>query len=147
VQDIRDELRERVNALATERAMLQERLFAVEAQERTFKDALREEESRIAKLNGHRAELPFPIADKTAEHPSDVGMQIINLLCAKNRPLDNEEVRDELVRGGLDFQGKKPGRVTHFTLIGLATRGEILRLPDGRYAMPPNEVPVQGKTR
>jgi len=146
VQDIRDELRERVGALAAERATLQERLAAVEAQEKTFKDALREEENRVAKLNGHRAELPFPIADTTAEHPSDVAMQIINLLCAKNRPLDNEEVRDELVRGGIDFLDKKPGRVTHFTLLGLASRGEILRLPDGRYTMPPEKAPVRGKT-
>ena len=146
MQDIRDELRERVNALAAERAMLQERLSAVEAQERTFKDALREEENRIAKLNGHRAELPFPALEKTADDQSDVAMQIINLLCAKNRPLDNEEVRDELVRGGIDFRGKKPGRVTHFTLLGLASRGEILRLSDGRYTMPPVQAPVQGKT-
>ncbi|MFZ0274434.1 MAG: hypothetical protein WB524_15120 [Acidobacteriaceae bacterium] len=112
-----------------------------------MKLTLREEEVRIARLSVDHAELPFPNGN-ALEPSAFVGGLIKRVLKNRNRPLEMEEIRDEIEKAeAYDFAGKKPGRVIHFGLVSLKKGGEVIQLPDGRWAFPAgNGTPVQGKT-
>ncbi len=144
MRDIRDDLQERLDGIATERVKLQAQVAALEALEATFKTALREEEVRIAKssMTAQTKQLPFPAT--TSMFLGDV---IKRVMKAKDRPLATDEIRDDIVNSkAFDFGEKKPGRSVHFGLVSLQNGGAVQRLPDGRWTMHNrNGVSVQEK--
>jgi len=134
MRDIREDLRERLDILAAERAKLQMRVQAIELQEASYKAALREEEARVAQSSSENQTnpLPFPTASAVL-----LGPVIMRVMRAKGRPLALDEIRDEIVNSGMfDFGEKKPGRSVHFGLMSLQNGGELTRLVDGRWTLP-----------
>jgi hypothetical protein len=145
MRDIREDLTERLHALAAEKAKLQGRIDVIAAHESIAQAMLQNEEDRIARLTVPRAELPFP-AEQYGVSPL-LGTLIKRVLTVKNRPLTMEEIRDEILRmSNFDFGEKKPGRSIHFGLVSLMNGGEVEKLRDGRWTLVAHQngqVPVQ----
>jgi hypothetical protein len=138
VKDIREDLRERLDSIVAERSALEAQLQSLQTLENVYKLALqREEETAIARNEGSPIDLPS--GDET-----DLNGLLIQTMAKKNRPLALDEIKVEIAKLPYDFGDKKPGRAIHFRLIGLSQRGEVERLPDGRWRIPSNGVPVQG---
>jgi hypothetical protein len=133
MRDIRQDLRERLDAITADRATLQKRLTALEERENTLKSMLAEEESRILDIAADRPQLPFAGVTLVG------GMQMTNLikntLRAKVRRLTFDEVKDEITKTAFDFGGQKPGRVVHGGLLSLVRTREITKDADGRYGL------------
>jgi hypothetical protein len=148
MRDIRDDLRERLDDIAAERAKLQAQVGALEALEATYKVALREEETRVGK-NSPASQvnpLPFPRETPTSYVLTFIGPVIKQIMRAKGRPLASDEIKDSIIEAkAFDFGEKAPGRSVHFGLVSLKNGGEIERLPDGRWFLARNGVPVQGE--
>jgi len=144
MRDIREDLRERLDALAADRLRAQEQLTAIESLENNVKATLREEETRIARLSANRAALPFP-ESLPSESPLFVGPVIKGVMKSKNRPLGSDEIRDEILNAkSFDFSDKAPGRVIHFGLVSLKNGGEVEQLSDGRWIITGRSgIPVQ----
>jgi hypothetical protein len=154
MRDIRDDLRERLDAFAAKRVELERQLAEVQTQETSYKVALRQEEQRIRDLTDSRGASLFP--KSAPEMNSDEGTSspaltsvILNAMAAKHRPLALDEIKDA-ISNSFNFGEKAPGRSIHFGLVGLQRNGEVDRLTDGRWTIrevPLNGVPAQEKTQ
>ncbi len=132
LRDIRQDLKDRLDTLASDRAKLQSRLDEITALEKSVKTMLHEEETRMEGISNGRAELPFPVVVTSV----DLQTVLRSVIKTKNRPLATDEIRDEILRAkAFDFGIKKPGRVVHFGLVSMTNSGELDKLPDGRWAL------------
>jgi hypothetical protein len=144
MRDIREDLRERLQAIAANRAALQKQMDALDASEANVKSLLADEESRVRSATTGRPELPFERV------PLVGGMTMTDLIKATLRIHDQrltfDEVRDEILKTRFDFTDQKPGRVVHGGLLSLMRTREIDKDGSGRYGFPGNNgIPVQGE--
>jgi hypothetical protein len=154
MRDIREDLRERLDAFAAQRVELERQLAEVQTQETSYKVALRQEEQRIRDLTDSRGASLFPTSapamnsDAATSSPA-LTFVILNAMVSKRRPLALDEIKDA-ISNSFDFGEKAPGRSIHFGLVGLQRAGEVDRLPDGRWTIaevPKNGVSTQEKTQ
>ncbi len=129
MRDIRSDLRERLAAIGVDRSDLRTKLAALDATENGLKILLREEEERFAK----QSPTLFPEPEPT--NGSGLRELVLKALQTKNRPVDLDEIKNEIARTAYDFGDKKPGRAIHFALIGLGQTGTVNRLTDGRWVI------------
>ena len=144
MRDLRDDFRERLDAITGERLALETKLAEVRQREDRYKMLLREEEERCAASSaGAAIALSVSAEDADPDANQNLASLIMTTMRSKNRPLDLDEIKREMGRTHFDFGTKAPGRAIHFRLIGLLNRGEVGRLADGRWTLANGKVPVQ----
>jgi hypothetical protein len=129
MRDIRNDLRERLQAVGAERMELQAKLSALQGTESGLKALLRDEEERLARQS------PSLFPPTESINGSGLRELVHKALQEKNRPADLEEIKNDIARTSYDFGDKKPGRAIHFALIGLSQTGVVNRLQDGRWVL------------
>ena len=144
MRDIRGDLRERIDLLAAERVKLETRMTELSKQEQSYKLALLQEEERFnSSLSSSHS-----IAEAAVGSSAGLAELLITAIASKNRPVDLDELKTEIGKTPYDFGDRAPGRAIHFGLVGLANRGEVEKLPDGRWAMRhTNGIPVRERTQ
>jgi hypothetical protein len=133
MQDIRAGLKERLDSIAKERAMLRTRLAEAEIMESTIRALLQQEEGKFGKLE---PTLPFngnakPIADPTVRGGTPLSQLIIGTIQQANRPRNLDQFKEAAERLHFDFGDKKPGRVLHWALVALEQSNVLERTKDG----------------
>jgi hypothetical protein len=133
MRDIRQDLQERLDAIAADRGSLHTQLELLDKKEASVKAMLADEESRIRRNASVHMELPF---DRV---PLVGGMQMTELIKATlrsgSRRLTFDEVKEEITKTPFDFGEQKPGRVVHGGLLSLLRTNEITKDADGRYGL------------
>src|ERR1700686_730000 len=109
MRDIRKDLRERLETVTTERGKLELKLASLQATEAGIKALLRQEEEHFAGLSPNL----FP------DGGAGLAQLIVHAMKTKSRPLDLQEIKDEIAKTPYDFGEKAPGRAIHFALVGL----------------------------
>ena len=144
MRDIRQDLKERLEAIEADRAAVQKQLEALDVRQAGVQAMLAEEEARIRSRSAGRPELPF------GRVSSGAGMEMADLVkmtVGSNR-LTFEEIRDEIIRTPYNFGEQKPGRVVQGGILSLVRTGEIAKDKDERYRLTGlNGIPVQGATQ
>lgn len=138
MRDIREDLRQRLVKITAQRAELQTRMGWLDEMEAHIKAALEYE----------RAQAEFDQASLVFDEPSNgehsaIAQFIRDILSdLKGRTLD--ELKSAAQHRGLPFGEKNPGRVLHFTLVGMKQSGIVDRDTDGRWRLliPQMEKPV-----
>lgn len=115
MRDIRPDLRERLEAIATQRMQLVE-------QENSIRALLQQEELRFAS----RGSEPLTLTS-TVPLPVDVNKLVVSVL--SDGPMTAEEIKTKTT-ALYNFDGKAPGRVLNFTLQGMAKSGIVEKIED-----------------
>lgn len=143
MRDIRQDLKERLDAIDRDRVVLQNQLDILSTREASIKAMLADEERRILSRGAGTGELPFESATLVG------GMQMTDLIKSvlRGRRLTFDDVKVDIVKTSFDFAGQKPGRVIHGGLLSLWRAGEIDKDASGRYFFrEEKKIPVQEKT-
>ena len=128
MKDIRQDLRERLDAIAAQRADLQLKIATLLASETGLKMLLRDEEERFA-----REPRLFP--DKVAVNGTSLRELIEKELRDKRRPMTVEDFKTEILRTTYNFGESKPGRAIQGALMGLKQNGVIDQLGEGQWVL------------
>jgi hypothetical protein len=137
MQDIRAGLKERLGAVAKERADLQARLTEVGDREIALKALLQQEESKFGKLEPR---LPFNGAIKQrADSPVKGGTPLSRLILTAiqeaKKPLMLDDFKQAAQSRNFDFGTKAPGRVLHWALVGMEESNILERADNGGYQL------------
>lgn len=126
MRDIRADLRERLEGIATQRLQLDQ-------QESSIKTLLQQEEQRFAVRLSESLTL-------TSQYPRPVDLSTVIVGVIKDKgPLTSEQLKHAMPTI-FDFEGKAPGRVLNFTLQGMRKSGLVDKVED-RWTL--KEVAVQ----
>jgi hypothetical protein len=132
MRDIRSDLRERLETVTAEVNKLKAKLSDLETTQAGIKMLLRQEEDHFSSLSS-----PLFPADEAATG-TGLAQLIVHMMRSKNRPLDLQEIKDEIAKTPYNFGEKNPGRAIHFALVGMDQNGMVQRLSDKRWAIKPN---------
>jgi hypothetical protein len=133
MRDIRQDLRERIDKLESERLELQTQLEQLSRREITLKALLLEEDSRWS-----TQERLFPAE---GEHPPTNGHRtayskfLIQALIDHHGPIRLDVLKALAQQRGINFEGKNPGRVLHFALLGMAQNGVVEMVEKGVWRL------------
>jgi hypothetical protein len=147
MRDIRAGLRERLDAIAKERAVLRTRLSEAESQEAAIRALLKQEEAKFGKLEPI---LPFsgilePSDGDTAtvRGRTPLSQMILNYLVQNaGRPVTLQDFKAAAEHVRFDFGQKAPGRVLHWALVGME-ENQLVRKTEKGYTlaeMPPSSL-------
>lgn len=132
MRDIREDLKERIRVLTLEQERLQKEIAELEGKKNLLGDLLHAEELRWCAVQPASIESPpgappaAPVAHRSlrelildimSDYDSWSGSMITRIAC--NR--------------GFRFGASSPGRVVHYTLIGMAKIGWVEQLGQGRW--------------
>ena len=123
MRDIRDDLRERLDAIHAEQEGYRQKLGALEAQKKLLTTLLEAEERRWDAVDEVKKQ--FDLSNAICDIMSDGGEWF------------GGTVAEVLLKRGYDFGTGKPGRVVHFTLLGMARRNLVESIGDGRWKLKP----------
>jgi len=138
MRDIRNDLRERLESITADRRRLEAKLGDLKRAEDGVKALLSQEEEHFASLSSPL----FPEVEAT--NCTGLAPLILVAMKKKNRPLDLQELKEELAKTSYNFGEKNPGRAIHFALVGLDQNGVVERLEDRRWTIKQdNGIPVQ----
>lgn len=127
MRDIREDLRQRLQAIALQRGELQARLGWLDKAEAHVLGLLEYE-----KYQAQRQQEPlFTDAELPAEEERTETAQFLREVLADGRPRTLEELKKAASDRGLNFEGKNPGRVLHFALLGMAQNGIVEMVSKG----------------
>jgi len=120
MRDIRADLRERLQAIARDRAGLDQ-------MEAGIKELLRIEDRRefIASGNGNGTHVD--------EGGTPLKRFILTVLRHSKQPLTVGDLKVAAAQGGYDFGEKSPGRVLHWALVGMAQGGIVEKKEDNKW--------------
>jgi hypothetical protein len=123
MRDIRQDLKERLNAAETVRAAAEKQLRAAQNEVDMLTALLNLEASRTVDIvSGPERKSPDkPVADFI--------MDII-----ARAPSTKDEIKDYAAAARYFTVGDSPGRIIHATLVNLVRAGRVKALRDGRYA-------------
>ena len=132
MRDIREDLRERLHKIESERAEIQSQLDQLSTREASLRTLLQEENIRWANqrdlfnpphehalTNGHRTVLA----------------QFIMRALADGTPRDLDVIKQMAQEQHIDFEDKNPGRVLHFALLGMAQSGTVEMIEKGVWKL------------
>ena len=116
MRDIRKDLRERIQAIESQRAHLQFRLSELEKKRSTLENFLAQEElewkARQPTLLG------FGDTSREVRLKSEMSKFLLDVLKDGN-PHNTSELKELVLNKGIPFKGKSPLRAIHFTLVGM----------------------------
>ncbi len=123
MRDIRSDLRERLETLQTDRRKLEKR-------DDMLNRLLREEEERFA----IRQVSLFESNDRRPEPTTPLG-QFIRETMADGQDWPLDRLKDAAQAKGIDFEGKHPGRVLHFALVGMTNKKYVEQRVNGMWRL------------
>ena len=128
VRDIREDLRDRLNAIQEDQDRHRLKISELEAQKKILTTLL-EEENRLWGAAADTVKKQFDLCDAITDIMSDGGEWF------------GGTVTEVLLKRGFQFGSSKAGRVVHFTLLGMARRDLVESVGDGRWKLkPPRDV-------
>jgi len=137
VRDLREDLRQRLQALALERATLSERLAYLDQIEVQTKNLLEYEVMRIQAGSAAQQGL-FTDTQIADSQRSDLSLFLRDALSdGTPRPLGY--LKRAAQKRQIDFGGKNPGRVLHFALTGMAQNGIVEMEEKGVWRLTPTQ--------
>lgn len=122
-------------------ADLHERIQAVDRDIGRLKAALKQQEEKKTVLSAMLKQEQESKIDKSLPavagngHYTSPAAQFIFAAFQKQNPCELRQLRDAAIRQGIDFEGKTPGRVLHFLLVGMEKNGLVDHLEDGRWSL------------
>ncbi len=138
MQDIRQELTERLRQLREQREGVQQQLDELESLEQGLLKVLNSENAIWDKL----APPLFRDTSAPKNGSGNLGGAILELLRdGQSRTMD--QLKSELRERGYMFGDKAPGRVINFCLVGLQNRGAARKLEDGSWEIQQKAVTSQ----
>jgi hypothetical protein len=132
MRDIRQDLRERLDKLESERLELKTQLEQLSRREVTLKALLQEEDSRWATQVGLFPTEREPLltnGDRTAY------AKFLVQAMATHEPMTLDVLKDLAHQKGVEFDGKNPGRVLHFALLGMSQNGVVEMVESGVWRL------------
>lgn len=135
VRDLREEVRQRLQLILAERGQLQQRLQFLEESEKQLKQLLAFEEMRIRYEQTNMA-FPFVAPDKQNVEADRSTLALFLkdcLLDGQSHSLGDLKAKAE--DAGIEFEGKHPGRVLHFALLGMSQGGSVEMVKKGVWRM------------
>jgi hypothetical protein len=136
IRDLREDIRQRLQLIAIERGQIQERLSVLEETEQHLRSFAKYEEMRVKYEQEQNMSLPFvPPDEQPTESERSLLSQFLRrtLADAKNWSLD--ELKEAAIKSNLSFDGKNPGRVLHFALLGMSQSGLVQMVEKGVWRM------------
>lgn len=130
MRDIRKDLRERLESVRTKREVMQRSLSNLTAQEDVLTKLLAEEDAMWERVNP-------PLFENVEEKPvgSPLSQVLLDTLKGKSAPATLSELKEAAVQRGVPFGGKRPGRVIHFAMLGMAQHKLVERMEDGKWML------------
>jgi hypothetical protein len=131
MRDIRQDLRERLNAVITQQTKHQEAIASLENQRQLLADLLKDEQVRWEQSGQSQRELDLDghqNGHQALELPELVG----DIMSTDEKWYASQSATVATKRG-YNFGDRRPGRAVHFTLLGMARRGEVENVGFGRW--------------
>jgi hypothetical protein len=129
MRDIREDLRQRLTRIGIQRGELQARLTWLAAMQEHIEAAIEYEaaqsDNQTMLFSEHAGEL---------DRGSSLARFIRDVL-SDLRPRSLEELKISATSKGLNFNGKNPGRVLHFALVGMAQSNLVESLGNGVWRL------------
>jgi len=129
VRDIRQDLRERLDAVAAEQDRLQKQVGDLEGQKKLLETLLQEEERRWPDSNPGVA-----VNGKNGHNTRDLSELILEIM-SDGEDWYGSTVAAVAEKRGYHFGDAKPGRSTHFTLLGLAKNNRVESVGLGKWKL------------
>jgi hypothetical protein len=136
MRDIRQDLRERLDALEAQRRHLQEQMAVIDNQSQLLASLLIEEKDRWEEVGDvpPKAVREYkPSQNGSVAHERLDLTQIIQELLDCGEPWFTSQLASIAKKRGYDFGTRQPGRSVHFTLIAMARRGDVENAGLGRW--------------
>lgn len=128
MRDIRDDLRQRLVRIGLQRAELQARFEWLGQVEGHIKAAIEYETSQAEN------DQSMLFSEPSVSDHSPLG-QFVREALSDLKPRSLDELKNLAASRGLDFREKNPGRVLHFTLVGMAQNNLVERLASGDWRL------------
>lgn len=135
LRDLRDDLRQRLRGIEIERAALQGRIEFLEDTEQHLQASLKYEEMRV-RSEEHNMTLPF-LGTENEREGSALTMFVRDTL-SDGRTWSLDELKGAAERAAISFDGKQPGRVLHFVLLGMSQNGGTEMVSKGMWRLRQN---------
>jgi hypothetical protein len=135
MRDLREDLRERLRAIAIERGALQNRLQYLDTLETQTKGILDYETARVRAE--HAADNPalFPELDSLGEKEGSELSQFLRDILSDGNPRSLEDLKQAAHVRHFKFGDKNPGRVLHFALLGMSQNGLVEMVERGVWKL------------
>ena len=126
MRDIRKDLQDRLDAVASKQEKLQKQVADLEVQKKLLLTLLREEQRRWGDDN---------VGLESNGHKSRGLSEIIRDIMSDGEPWYGATIAAAAEKRGYHFGNSKQGRVTHFTLIGMARKGIVQSVGTGKWKL------------
>lgn len=130
MRDLRDELRQRLQGIALEKATYRERLVYLDKIEEQVKGFLEYETMRV-RAEGRDQTVLFPEIDPIPEGERSALSQFLRDALMDGNPRSLDDLKRSAQDRNFDFGEKNPGRVLHFALLGMAQSGVVTMVEKG----------------
>ena len=125
LRDIRSDLQERLALVSKERADLEQRKSEIDQLEAGIRALLQHEnQGFVPSANGHA---PNPPSNNGG---TDLARFLLDTLRDSGGPLSLDELKDAAEAAKFDFGEKRPGRVLHWALVGMAQSDGVEKVDD-----------------
>jgi hypothetical protein len=131
MRDIRQDIRERLDKLESERLELKSQLEQLSRRELTLKALLQEEDSRWST----QVDLFYGTGGMLTNGDRTAYAKFLGQALANHEPATLDALKDLARQRGLDFEGKNPGRVLHFALLGMQQNGTVEMVESGVWRL------------
>jgi hypothetical protein len=128
MKDIRPDLRERLERLHQERAIVEMQLEELTAREASLQLLLQEEDERMS-VPAEQMHL----AEQRNSRSSSPLAQFLLKAFSRQPECTLRELKDAALKQGIRFGDKNAGRAIHFALVGMARHGLVQRQRDGKW--------------
>lgn len=133
MRDIRADLKERLAAIELEAADLRKKLDALGVRKQSLQLLLEQENDRWR--DDSRQVVMFANKPPTGQSPHAQFSNFLRGTLADKNNWSLEELKMLAIDRGLDFEGKHPGRVLHFALLGMAQNGIVQNVERGVWKL------------
>jgi hypothetical protein len=134
LRDLREELKKRLQLVVAERGQLEGRILFLRESEQQLKALLDYEEMRVRHEESNLT-FPFLSADRSGETARSKFALFIQDALAGGQTRSLEDLKQAAVDARINFEGKRPGRVLHYALLGMSQNGLVERVATGVWRM------------
>jgi hypothetical protein len=136
MQDIRQELRERIKQTQDRGDLLRQELEQLDATEKSLQAVLSSETEIWKRLTTTPPFPQFATTDEQSDNGSSTLPGLLVEFMRNGAAWSMDEFKAELQRRAYPFGEKAPGRVINFALVGLQNHKKAKKLEDGRWEVP-----------
>ncbi|MGO8718830.1 MAG: hypothetical protein ACLQMO_06380 [Acidobacteriaceae bacterium] len=136
MQDIRQELRERIKQTQDRREQLHHELEQLDTTEQSLQGVLNSENELWKRLTPTSSLFQHvPVADEQSNNGGNTLPGLLTEFMRNGKAWSMDDFKAELQKRGYPFGEKAPGRVINFALVGLLNRKLVLHCEDGRWRL------------